>query len=630
MKPEISKLSNGLTVISDPMPQLESAMLGVWVNAGGRNETKPLMGVSHMLEHMAFKGTTTRSARDLAEQIEAVGGYLNAYTSREQTAFHARVLRADVPLGIELLADILVHPTFEQLELERERQVVLQEIGQALDTPDDIVFDHLQSAIYPEQPMGWPILGLAETVSAFTQDELRTYMNANYRAGGMTFVASGAVSHERVVELVADKFSGLKPGPTPAPLPARYIGGNIRFEEDLEQAHITYALPGVSASDPDFFVAQVYVTALGGGMSSRLFQEARERRGLCYAISAFAQASRDGGTINVYTGTGAAEAAEISAVIAGEMEKLATGADDAEVARAKAQMKSSLLMGLERPGQRAEQIAGQMFAYGRVLTMEELAEKLDAHRYRGGAPLRRSRHGGRQSGNRGRWSGRQARTLRRLCAPLRIGARAQRRRMNTGPMAFMRGLTFPGGQQPVIKAGAVYLRYPRMADFPAWARLRGESRAFLEPWEPVWASDELTKGAFRRRIKRYQKEARLDSAYAFFVFRYEDDALMGGCTLSNVRRGVTQCCALGYWVGERFARQGYMYDAVRALVPFIFTTLGLHRIEAACLPSNEPSKNLLTKAGFRQEGVALRYLQINGEWRDHVLFALLADEARVA
>ena len=202
--------------------------------------------------------------------------------------------------------------------------------------------------------------------------------------------------------------------------------------------------------------------------------------------------------------------------------------------------------------------------------------------------------------------------------------------MNTGPMAFMRGLTFPGGQQPVIQGGGVYLRYPRIADFPHWARLRGESRAFLAPWEPVWASDELTKGAFRRRIKRYQKEARLDSAYAFFVFRGEDDVLMGGCTLSNVRRGVTQCCALGYWIGERFSRQGYMYEAVRALVPFIFSTLGLHRIEAACLPSNQASQSLLAKVGFRQEGVALRYLQINGEWRDHVLFALLSDEAQVS
>ncbi|MGH6871885.1 MAG: GNAT family N-acetyltransferase [Rhizomicrobium sp.] len=202
--------------------------------------------------------------------------------------------------------------------------------------------------------------------------------------------------------------------------------------------------------------------------------------------------------------------------------------------------------------------------------------------------------------------------------------------MNAGPMAFMRGLTFPGGQQPVIRGEGIYMRYPRMADFLAWSRIRGESRAFLSPWEPSWASDELTRGAFRRRIKRYAKETRHDTAYAFFVFREEDDALLGGCTLSNVRRGVTQCCALGYWVGERFARQGYMHAAVRALIPFIFRTLGLHRIEAACLPSNEPSKSLLAKAGFREEGLAKRYLQINGDWQDHVLFALLDDEAKLA
>jgi len=201
--------------------------------------------------------------------------------------------------------------------------------------------------------------------------------------------------------------------------------------------------------------------------------------------------------------------------------------------------------------------------------------------------------------------------------------------MKSHPMFFMRGLTFPGGQQPVIRGGEVYMRYPRISDFAGWARLRQESREFLTPWEPSWASDELTKGSFRRRIKRYQKETRHDSAYAFFVFRNDDDALMGGCTLSNVRRGVTQCCALGYWIGERFSGQGYMRDAVRALIPFIFATLGLHRIEAACLPNNEPSKNLLVKSGFRQEGIARRYLQINGEWRDHVLFALLSDEAQI-
>jgi len=377
MTPEITRLSNGLTIVTDPMPQLESAMLGVWVNAGTRNETRDVMGVSHMLEHMAFKGTVMRSARDIAEEIEAVGGYLNAYTSREQTAFHARVLKADVPLAIDLLGDILTQPAFEQGELERERQVVLQEIGQARDTPDDIVFDHLQSVIYPDQPMGWSILGSDETVSNFTQDELRTYMAASYRAGEMTLVSSGSVDHGTIVRLVEEKFAALRRGPAPAPVPARYVGGDYRANQDLEQAHIVYALPGISSSDPDYYTAQVYVMALGGGMSSRLFQEARERRGLCYAISAFAQAHRDSGTLGVYAGTGEAEAGEISAVIAGEMENLASGATDKEVSRAKAQIKSSLLMGLERPGQRAEQIASQMFSHGRVFPVEEMTAKLD-------------------------------------------------------------------------------------------------------------------------------------------------------------------------------------------------------------------------------------------------------------
>jgi ribosomal-protein-alanine N-acetyltransferase len=196
------------------------------------------------------------------------------------------------------------------------------------------------------------------------------------------------------------------------------------------------------------------------------------------------------------------------------------------------------------------------------------------------------------------------------------------------PIAFMRGLTFPGGQQPVLRGKGVYLRYPRMADFAAWARLRGESREFLTPWEPVWADDELTRGAFRRRIKRYNKETRLDSAYVFFVLRENDNQLMGGCTLSNVRRGVTQCCTLGYWIGEHFARRGHMTEAVKALIPFVFRTLGLHRIEAACLTGNEASKSLLSRCGFRQEGLARRYLLINGVWADHLLFALLEDEAQ--
>lgn len=378
MKVEISKLPNGLTVVTDPMPQLESAAVGVWVNCGARHETRSVMGISHMLEHMAFKGTERRSARAIAEEIEAVGGYLNAYTSREQTAFHVRTLKADVPLAIDILADILTQPTFEQGELERERQVVLQEIGQARDTPDDIVFDYQQTAVYPDQPMGWPILGDEQTVGAFTRDDLKTYMGANYRAGAMTFIASGAVSHAEIVDLVARHFASVPQGSGPIGEPARYGGQDKRVAEDLEQVHVTFAFPGVASADDDIFAAQVYVTALGGGMSSRLFQEAREKRGLCYSIYAYAHAFTDGGLVGVYAGTGENEASEISAVVAGEMAALAETANEAEVARARAQLKSALLMGLERPAARTEQIASQLLAYGRVQSIEELTARLDA------------------------------------------------------------------------------------------------------------------------------------------------------------------------------------------------------------------------------------------------------------
>src|SRR5689334_19577996 len=238
---EIYKLSNGLTVVSDPMSQLESAALGIWVNTGSRNETPDQMGISHLLEHMAFKGTATRTARAIAEEIEAVGGVLNAYTSREQTAFHARILKEDVPLALDMIGDILTNPTFEQSELERERQVVLQELGQVRDTPDDIVFDHLQSAIYPNQPLGWSILGEEKTVTAFDRGMLKAYMASQYCAGGMTLIASGAVDHDAMVKLAEDKCAGLNRGEVPSCAPSHYVGGDFREVEDLEQAHVAYA-----------------------------------------------------------------------------------------------------------------------------------------------------------------------------------------------------------------------------------------------------------------------------------------------------------------------------------------------------------------------------------------------------
>jgi len=336
------------------------------------------MGVSHMLEHMAFKGTATRSARAIAEEIEAVGGILNAYTGREQTAFHARVLKADVPLALDIIADILTNPTFEPSELERERQVVLQELGQARDTPDDIVFDHLQQAIYPGQPLGWPILGEERTVTAFSREMLQGYMASQYRMDGMTLIASGAVDHAAIVKLAGEKCGGFRSGAAPAPAPSRYVGGDFRQEDDLEQTHVAFAFPGLSNADPDYFVAQVYATALGGGTSSRLFQEVREKRGLCYSVYAFSSGFQDGGFLGIYAGTGETEAGEISAVIAGEMEAMAGNLAEAEVARARAQLKVSLLMGMERPGARAEQIAGQLFALGRVQPAAEIVAQLDA------------------------------------------------------------------------------------------------------------------------------------------------------------------------------------------------------------------------------------------------------------
>lgn len=378
MNVKISRLSNGLVIATDPMLQLESASLGVWVGAGTRNETAPVMGISHMLEHMAFKGTTTRSARAIAEEIEAVGGFLNAYTSREQTAFHARVLKEDVTLALDLISDILINPAYAEEEIEKEKQVVLQEIGQVKDTPDDIIFDYLQTVCYPDQPFGFPVLGLEDTVSAFRREDLTGFMAENYRPGAMALVASGAVDHDTIVRLAEEKFGHLAPGAPAEPVPARYVGGEFHQDEDLEQAHIAIAVPGVSSVDPDWYLAQVYTTALGGGMSSRLFQEAREKRGLCYTIYAFAHSSKDDGIVGVYTGTGADEAGEIAAVIIGEMAALAETASEEEVARAKAQIKSGLLMGLERPSSRAELIASHLFNYDRVLTVDEMLARLAA------------------------------------------------------------------------------------------------------------------------------------------------------------------------------------------------------------------------------------------------------------
>jgi predicted Zn-dependent peptidase len=378
MSVDVTILPSGLTIVTDAMPQLETAALGVWVGAGSRDELPNEHGISHLLEHMAFKGTRRRSARQIAEEIEAVGGDLNAATGIETTTYYARVLKADVPLALDVLSDILANPAFDPEELAREKNVIMQEIGAAEDTPDDIVFDHLQSTAFPDQPVGRAVLGTRESVGSFTADSLRTYLARNYRAPDMVVAATGAVDHKSIVTQVEDLFGGFGASAGPMPQPARYDGGTYVQRRDLEQAHIAFALEGLPQRDPQLLSLQIFTNALGGGMSSRLFQEVREIRGLCYTISTFHMPYSDTGLFALYSGTDDDDAPELMQVVIDETARAAETLTEAEVNRSKAQMKASVMMALESSSARAEQIARQMMVHGRVIPTDELKARIDA------------------------------------------------------------------------------------------------------------------------------------------------------------------------------------------------------------------------------------------------------------
>ncbi len=378
MSAKLTTLENGLRIVSQVIPGLESATVGVWVDAGSRHETAAQNGISHMLEHMAFKGTGTRSAERIAQEIEDVGGYLNAYTSREHTAYYARVLRDDVPLAVDLIADILQHSTFEGEEIERERGVIVQEIAQAVDSPEELVFDYLQDCAYPAQPIGRNILGTTSNVRGFARPDLVNYMAAHYHAPSMILTAAGAVDHDTLVACARDCFDGLAPSRPREVLRANYVGGDTRIEKDHEQAHVTLALPGVTYEDPDYIVAKVFVNALGGGMSSRLFQEVRERRGLCYSIYAYTNSYADTGIVGFYAGTSEEDAAEILPVSIGEIEALASGCREDEVARARAQLRAGILMGLESCASVAESMAIQTLLFGHPVEVATRLARIDA------------------------------------------------------------------------------------------------------------------------------------------------------------------------------------------------------------------------------------------------------------
>jgi predicted Zn-dependent peptidase len=377
MTVEITTLANGLRVVSDFLPNVETVTIGTWVDVGSRCETTSENGLSHMLEHMAFKGTKKRDALAIAEEIEDVGGYLNAYTSREHTTYYARLLKEDLELGIDVLSDILQHSTFEQVELERERGVIVQEIGQAEDTPDDVVFDLMQTVAYPNQPLGRPILGTIELVNGFSRDDLAGYMSKHYKSEQMAVVAAGNLNHNQYVKMVEDYFGDLKFSREQIVEKPVYKGGPNYVNRELEQVNLLFGLDGVSYDDPDYYTSQVMSMVLGGGMSSRLFQEVREKRGLVYSIYSFMSSYVDSGTFGIHAGTGPDQVKELIPVVAEEMHKIAHHVSEQEVSRAKAQLKAGLLMSLESTTSRMEQLGRQQMIFNRHIPSEETLQKIE-------------------------------------------------------------------------------------------------------------------------------------------------------------------------------------------------------------------------------------------------------------
>jgi predicted Zn-dependent peptidase len=378
MSIEVTRLASGLSVVTDRMPHLESASLGVWIGAGSRDEAPDEHGISHLLEHMAFKGTKRRSARQIAEEIEAVGGDLNAATSVESTAYYARVLKTDVPLALDVLSDILTAPVFDAEELRREQNVIVQEIGANEDDPDGLVFDRLQEIAFPKQPVGRSILGTPETVRSFNSARLRSYLARNYRAPDMLVAAAGAVEHKAVVAEAEQRFASFIGPAAPAPDPAHFGGGTRVETRDLEQVHIALALQGLPVGDDELYSLQVFTAVLGGGMSSRLFQEVRENRGLCYAIHAFHMPYSDIGLFGLYAGTDEADAPELMRVVIDQISGATETLNEQEVNRAKTQMKAGLLMALESSEARLGQLARQMLAFGRPIPLEEIVRRVEA------------------------------------------------------------------------------------------------------------------------------------------------------------------------------------------------------------------------------------------------------------
>lgn len=374
----MTKLPNGLRVITDRVPSVGSVALGIWVGVGTRNEEMAYNGAAHMVEHMLFKGTKKRNALNIAEEIENVGGAMNAYTSREITSYHMHLMAEDVPLALDVLADMIQNSVMPEEEIERERHVILQEIGMCYDTPDDLIFDNYYEAAYPGQTLGAPILGKSEIIAAMQRDTLLNYVQRLYTPERMVISAAGALDHDTFVAMVAELFTHLPANSAQDIAAAAYQGGQTLSDKELEQSHVVLGFQGISRLDKDFYGAQALSSILGGGMSSRLFQEVREKRGLVYSIYSYHSAYRDDGQFAIYAGTGPDDLPELMPVICEEVLKICDDLGDDEVRRAKTQMRAGLIMGRESMMTRADQQAKYLIFRDEILSTDALRAQIDA------------------------------------------------------------------------------------------------------------------------------------------------------------------------------------------------------------------------------------------------------------
>ncbi len=379
MSVRLDQLNNGMRVVTQNMPHVETVSLGVWVKAGARTEDNNEHGISHFLEHMAFKGTPSRSAREVVEEIEDKGGYLNAATSFDTTYYYARVLKEDTNVALDILADILQNPLFSSSDIDRESEVILQEIGASQDSADDVVFDMAQQAAFSDHALGRPILGTQQSVASFNASMLHTYMGKHYTTGNMVVSAAGAVDHDDILKRSEEMFSSLNQTSPVTEEKAVYRGGVKQAGKQFEQSHIIVAFEGLPYVHEDYYAKQVFSALFGGGMSSRLFQEAREERGLCYSIDTYCWGLSDTGLFGIHSATSPEHLSELSDVIVNELKKIADeGPDEKELARSKAQLKAGLLMSLESTGSRAEQLARQVLAFDEPRKTEELIARVDS------------------------------------------------------------------------------------------------------------------------------------------------------------------------------------------------------------------------------------------------------------